>query len=83
MSSPGGQRPERRPEAGHAPLPPLPEGLLHQLPLGGGVDAPKAPFAWLVLGASHFQEVAVQGQVVSDGVLGGAERAAEGQSELG
>lgn len=81
VSSPGGQRSERRPEAGHASLPPLPEGLLHQFALGGGVHAPKAAFARLVLGASHFQEVAVQGQVVSDRVLGGGGRGGRGPTE--
>lgn len=66
MLLPGGKRSERRPETSHASLSSFPEGLLHQLALGSGVHAPKTPFAGLVLGARHFQEVAVQRQVVSD-----------------
>lgn len=69
--SPGGERSERRPEASHPALPPLPEGLLHQLALGSGIQAPEAALPRLVLRAGHFQEVAVEGQVVSDGVLRG------------
>lgn len=64
--SPRGQRSERRPEAGHPPLPPFPEGLLHQLALRGRVHAPEAALPWLVLRAGHFQKVAVERQVVSD-----------------
>lgn len=66
---PGRQRSERRPEAGHAPLPSLPERLLHQLALGGRIHAPEAAFPRLVLRAGDFQEVAVEREVVSDGVL--------------
>lgn len=66
MLLPGGKRSERRPETSHASLSSFPEGLLHQLALGSGVHAPKTPFAGLILGAGHFEEVAVQRQVVSD-----------------
>lgn len=71
---PGRERSERRPETGHAPLPPLAEGLLHKLVLRGRVHPPEAALPRLVLGARHFQEVAVQGQVVPDRILDGREQ---------
>lgn len=66
---PGGERPHRGPEAGHSPGPALSEGLLDELALRGGVDPPERTLAGLLLGPGHFDEVAVQGQVVADRVL--------------
>jgi len=66
---PGGERAHGGPEAGDPPRPALPEGLIHQLALGGGVDPPEGALARLLLGAGHFDEVPVQGQIVADGVL--------------
>ena len=70
MAVPGGEGPQRGPEAGPPPGPAFPEGLLYQLALGGRVDPPEGALARLLLGAGHLDEVAVQGQVVADGVLG-------------
>lgn len=56
-------------EAGAAPRPALPEGLLDELGLGGGVYPPEGTFARLLLRARHLDEVAVERQVVADGVL--------------
>lgn len=56
-------------EAGAASRPPLPEGLLDELGLRRGVDPPEGTFARLLLRPGHLEEVAVQGQVVTDGVL--------------
>ena len=58
-------------EAGDPPGPSFPEGLLDQLALGGGVDPPEGALARLLLRPRHLDEVAVQGQVVADRVLGG------------
>lgn len=69
QSPPWWQGSKRGPKAGHPSLPSLPEGLLHQLGLGGRIQTPKASFPRLVLRAGHFQEVAVQRQIVSDWVL--------------
>lgn len=66
---PGGERTHRSPEAGNPPGPAFPEGLFYQLALRGRVDPPEGALAWLLLRASHFDEVPVQGQVVSDRVL--------------
>lgn len=66
---PGGERTHRSPEAGDPPGPAFPEGLFYQLALRGRVDPPEGALAWLLLRASYFDEVPVQGQVVSDRVL--------------
>lgn len=71
---PGRQRPEGGAEAGDAPLPPLPERLLHELGLGGGVYPPKGPLPGLLLGARDLNEVAVQREVVADGILWAKQR---------
>lgn len=67
--SPGGEGSERRPETSHPSLPPFPESLFHQFALRSRIQTPKAPFSRLVLRAGHFQKVAVEREVVSDGVL--------------
>lgn len=59
----------RGPEAGDPPGPSLPEGLLNELSLRGRVYPPEGTFARLLLRPRHFDEVAVQGQVVADRVL--------------
>lgn len=68
---PGGEWSHGGPEAGHPSGPALPEGLFYELALRGGVNAPERAFAGLLLRAGHFDEVAVQGKVVTDGVLEG------------
>lgn len=67
--SPGGERSKRRPETSHPPLPSFPEGLFHQFALRSRIQPPKTPLSRLVLRAGHFQKVAVEREVVSDGVL--------------
>lgn len=69
IHSPGGEGSERRPETSHPSLPPFPESLFHQFALRSRIQTPKAPFSRLVLRAGHFQKVAVEREVVSDGVL--------------
>lgn len=59
----------RGPEAGDAPGPSFPEGLLDELALRGRVYPPEGTFARLLLRPRHFDEVAVQRQVVTDRVL--------------
>lgn len=48
---------------------PLAEGLGDELAFVGAVDPPERALARLVLAAGHLDEVAVQGEVVSHGVL--------------
>ena len=50
-------------------MPSTPERLVDQLRLGGGVNSPEASLARLLLRPWHFDEVSVEGQVVTDGVL--------------
>ena len=50
-------------------MPSTPERLVDQLRLGGGVNSPEASLARLLLRPGHFDEVSVEGQVVTDGVL--------------
>lgn len=57
------------PEAGDSPGPSFPEGLLDELALRGRVYPPERTFARLLLRPRHFDEVAVQRQVVTDRVL--------------
>lgn len=76
--SPGGEGSERRPETRHPPLPSFPEGLLHQFALRSGVQAPKAALSGFVLRAGHFQKVAVEREVVPDGVLQSIKRQTQG-----
>lgn len=59
----------RGPEAGDPPGPSFPEGLLNELGLRGRVYPPEGTFARLLLRPRHFDEVAVQRQVVADRVL--------------
>lgn len=67
--SPGGEGAEGGAEAGRASLSTFPEGLLHQLGLRRGVHPPEGALPRLLLRPRHFDEVAVQGEVVPDGVL--------------
>ena len=57
------------PEAGHSPLSPSPEGLLHQLGLTPGVYPPEASLPRLLLRPRDLHEVAVEAEVVADRVL--------------
>lgn len=66
---PGGKGSVRGPEAGDAPGPSFPEGLLDELALGGRVYPPEGAFPRLLLRPRHFDEVTVQRQVVTDRVL--------------
>lgn len=66
---PGGQGSVWGPEAGDAPGPSFPEGLLDELALRGRVYPPEGAFAWLLLRSCHFDEITVQGQIVTDRVL--------------
>lgn len=67
--SPGGEGSEWCPETSHPSLPPFPESLFHQFALRSRIQTPKAPLSRLVLRAGHFQKVAVEREVVSDGIL--------------
>lgn len=53
----------------HPSLASLPEGLLHQLGLCGRVHPPERALARLLLRARHLDEVAVERQVMPNGVL--------------
>lgn len=64
----------RGPEAGDAPGPSFPEGLLDELALRGRVYPPEGAFARLLLRPRHLDEVPVQRQVVTDRVLRRRER---------
>lgn len=68
-SRPGGEGSVWGPEAGDAPGPSFPEGLLDELALRGRVYPPEGTFARLLLRPRHFDEVTVQRQVVTDRVL--------------
>lgn len=68
-AKPGGEGSVRGPEAGDAPGPSFPEGLLDELGLRGRVYPPERTFAGFLLRPGHFDEIAVQRQIVSDRVL--------------
>ena len=51
------------------PLTALPEGLDDQAGLGFGVQAPEGPLSGLLLGPGNSDEVAVEGEVVANGIL--------------
>lgn len=55
-------------------MPPFPEGLFHELGFRGRVYSPKRALPRLLLGTRDFDEVAVQGEVVPDGVLQAEQR---------
>lgn len=57
------------PEAGDAPRPSFPEGLLDELGLRGRVYPPERTFAGLLLRPRHFDKITVQRQIVTDRVL--------------
>lgn len=67
--TPGGEGSVWGPEAGDPPGPSFPEGLLDQLALRRRVYPPEGAFARLLLRPRHFDEIAVQGQVVTNRVL--------------
>ena len=60
---------KRCPEAGYPSLSSPTEGLCSELGLWCWVNPPEWPFAWLLLGTRHFDEIPVQWQVVTNGVL--------------
>lgn len=66
---PGGEGSVWGPEAGDAPGPSFPEGLLDEFALRGRVYPPERTFARLLLRPRHFDEITVQRQVVTDRVL--------------
>lgn len=61
---------EGRLKDGYSSLSPPLESLVHELALAGRVDAPETALAGFLLRPRHLHEVPVQGQVVTDRVLG-------------
>lgn len=57
------------PEAGNAPGPSFPKRLLDELALRGRIYPPEGTFAGFLLRPRHFDEITIERQVVTDGVL--------------